>query len=212
MRALVLSDIHAEEQARERATDAFEKGGFDCIFILGDITHEGPVSFAEDLLMALPKAKIFAVPGNMDTPEVAKFLEKKRVSVHASSKVYKGFKFAGFGGSNIMPFSSPLQFSEDEIRKGLAKAKINKNTILLTHAPPYVKFDEMDGEHMGSREIRKAIEKGRPLLALCGHVHEVEGIDNIKETVVVSVGAAKNLRAAVVEFEKGKVHAELINL
>ena len=40
-----------------------------------------------------------------------------------------------------------------------------------------------------SKSIRKAVEKFKPNLLLCGHIHEAEGIeDRIGNTKVINVG------------------------
>jgi 3',5'-cyclic AMP phosphodiesterase CpdA len=57
--------------------------------------------------------------------------------------------------------------------------RIPKNTdILITHGPPYKLCDiTMRGEHVGCRELRKAIQRVRPKLHVCGHIHEGYGVE-----------------------------------
>ncbi len=94
-------------------------------------------------------------------------------------------------------------FSEQEIEKSLSKLlEGQKNTVLLTHLPPFGTSLDLDiaGKHIGSRAIRKAIEKKQPLLHLCGHCHEAQGEEKIGKTTSINVGAAKEGRALLLEF------------
>ncbi|MEM3167356.1 MAG: metallophosphoesterase, partial [Candidatus Anstonellales archaeon] len=66
MKFLALSDLHASEEALDRLrVIMMRENDYDWIFIVGDITTNGPVSYAEDLLDILREKGLF-VHGNMD--------------------------------------------------------------------------------------------------------------------------------------------------
>ncbi len=69
-------------------------------------------------------------------------------------------------------------------------------TVAVMHCPPYnTRCDVLfNGEHIGSRAIRRWIERTQPLLTLHGHIHEspkMSGsfVDRLGRTVVVNPGA-----------------------
>jgi len=210
IRLLALTDIHADEEAIGKVRARIAAGKYDAVLLLGDITDRGPVSFAEDFLDMLEEAgtKVFALFGNMDPEGVAGLLEERGVGLHGRKvKLERGFSLAGFGGSPPTPFGTPTEFSEEEIAAGLKGLKIDPETILATHFPPFGigGLDSARGMPVGSKALRKVIEEKKPALNLCGHIHEHEGEARIGATRVVKVGPAMSGRAA--ELEVGKVIA-----
>jgi Icc-related predicted phosphoesterase len=70
-------------------------------------------------------------------------------------------------------------------------------TIAVLHSPPYnTRCDVLyGGEHVGSRAVRRWIERTQPLLTLHGHIHESPKMsgsfsDRIGSSVVVNPGAS----------------------
>ncbi|MEM1650139.1 MAG: hypothetical protein QXX47_04625, partial [Sulfolobales archaeon] len=63
-------------------------------------------------------------------------------------------------------------------------------------------------EHVGSKAVRKIIEKYQPLIGLHGHIHESGGMDRIKKTIVVNPGSEYSegvLKGFIVEIDGGKL-------
>ena len=68
--------------------------------------------------------------------------------------------------------------------------KENKNSILISHNPPYGIVDKaFNGKHVGSKIIQRAIKKYQPKLVLCGHIHEAEGEGKIGKTKIYNLGS-----------------------
>jgi Icc-related predicted phosphoesterase len=70
-------------------------------------------------------------------------------------------------------------------------------TVAVMHSPPFeTRCDVLfNGEHIGSRAIRRWIERHQPLLTLHGHIHESPKqsgsfFDRIGSTVVINPGAS----------------------
>lgn len=63
---------------------------------------------------------------------------------------------------------------------------------MVVHSPPRGHVDVSSaGEHLGSAAVLAAIERKRPRLAVCGHIHEAWGGEStIGPTRVANLGPA----------------------
>ena len=209
MEFLALTDVHDDQRVLDRVHVLLSKRKFDAVFFAGDLSNTDSASFAEEF--AEPFTNFFAVPGNMDRKPVVEFLEKSGASVHNKRRKLGSWEVVGFGGSNHVG-RVPFAHSEAEIAESLLKLGIGRETILLTHMPPKGCFDLVDGENIGSQAVREVILEKKPFINICGHVHEHEGEQMLEDTIVVSVGAGQDLRAAVIRVERSEVEVDFINL
>ncbi|MBI2041204.1 MAG: metallophosphoesterase [DPANN group archaeon] len=94
--------------------------------------------------------------------------------------------------------------------------KKSKNAIIVSHVPPYRCLDALGGPHMpkkligkhvGSKLLRNAIEKYKPILVICSHIHEARGVARIGKTTVVNVGSFGQY--ALINVEGGTVRVNL---
>jgi len=102
---------------------------------------------------------------------------------------------------------------EEDMAK-LKKLSSPKETIYVIHAPPFDTNLDMilNRNHVGSRSVRKFIEKEQPFLVLSGHIHESvtasgEFIDRINNTVCINPGSEymdNILNAAVIDLDNLK--------
>ena len=98
--------------------------------------------------------------------------------------------FFGCGGANV----GLSQLSEKEIydtlKKGFDKIKDMSKKIMITHIHPADTKMELFSKFVkGSTGLKRAIDKFKPDLLICGHVHEAEGIEEIVgKTKVINVG------------------------
>ena len=62
--------------------------------------------------------------------------------------------------------------------------------VLVTHSPPYGHVDSPSpGEHLGSRAVLDAIERARPAVVVCGHIHaQWEGRSRVGDTRILNAG------------------------
>ena len=93
MKALVFGDIHSQTAKVRELALKLQGQAIEIILVTGDFTNEGMPRFAEETVAILeesfPKARIFAVPGNQDGPEIISFLEKKGMSLHKLSSCFR---------------------------------------------------------------------------------------------------------------------------
>jgi Icc-related predicted phosphoesterase len=210
MKLLALSDLHGEEEVLDRLRALSARGGYDAVLFCGDLTNRGPASYAAEAVSQFPRT--YSVFGNMDTPEVIDALRQSGTLIHGKKVKLGEWNLVGLGGSNETPFGTPTELSEEEIESTLNKADVDEFSIVLSHPPPYGVFDEVgNGMHAGSKSVRKMVEEKRPILLICGHIHEHEGKDILGETLVVKLPPAERLRAAHIEI-KDSIEASFIDL
>lgn len=210
MKILVFTDIHSSERAIDIASKDIEDYKPDLLIICGDITNFGPESFAEKFLDFI-SIKTLAVPGNCDPPEVLRVLEDRNVSLHGKTVEIGGFVFAGLGGSNITPFNSFTEFTEDYIFTALDKVMV-ENAILVTHVPTKGFLDgPSPSEHYGSEAVAKIVDKYRPRVAISGHIHEAGGVRRDKGTLFFNPGPAMRGNRAILDLMEERAEVELLS-
>jgi Icc-related predicted phosphoesterase len=74
-----------------------------------------------------------------------------------------------------------------ELKQAHEKIKNLKKKVMITHEPPLGSKIELLG-FPGSEGVRKAIDKFKPDILICGHIHEGGGlIEQIGKTKVMNV-------------------------
>ncbi len=187
MRLLAFTDIHANLDAIKILSEKAKSFHCELLVCAGDISWFGEGS--KEMLAALNKIglPIMLIHGNHEDDEELAELAKQYKNIrwiHKDTHEYKGYLFMGFGGGG---FSS----TEPEFVKFAKKHKEKKNIILVTHQPPYnTSTDELwSGEKVGNKDFRKFIEETQPILAICGHIHDSHGKqDMINDSVIINPG------------------------
>jgi hypothetical protein len=217
MRIIAFGDIHMNPGAVESIPGI---DSADYIIITGDITNFGFRSDAEKVINTLMtvNANILGVAGNLDQPDVARYLEDIGLSLHGKGRIIDGVGIVGLGGSNYTPFNTPNEFSEEELSDllatGISQVGDVKHHILVSHVPPFqTKVDKLlNGSYVGSTAVRTYIEEKQPLFCLSGHIHESRGQDYIGRTLILNSGAVRDGGYIDILFEKGKIAASLNSL
>jgi len=209
MRILVATDIHASQTAAKMIRDRIAEHRPDVFIAAGDLTNFGPLSFARELLAALPVPTL-AVPGNCDPRGIVPVLEELGVDLHGKKVSMMGRTFVGIGGSNPTPFGTPFELTEEEILAAV-RPLMEPGAVLVSHPPPKGYVDVVgSGAHVGSTSIRAIIEEFEPPLVVCGHIHEARGIARHGATTIVNAGAAREGHTALVTLRGDEAEVKLL--
>ncbi|NHK30049.1 MAG: hypothetical protein FK730_01770 [Asgard group archaeon] len=208
---LALSDLHIRKKFPfDKIKKLISQENITLITISGDFTMYGNVEEIESILQEFDQFNlpIFYVPGNMDTDKSTDISFSNIHPLHGRCNNYSGFNFIGLGGSNPTPFHTPFELSENEIEIILIKARNaienDDPIIIISHTPPLNSAaDKISrGKHVGSFNVRNFIDKYKPVLILCGHIHESKSISQIENTTCINPGAAMHGNAAIVKIGK----------
>lgn len=176
----------------------------------------------------VPKeTQVIVCPGNDDRPLVDDVIKKHKDVINAEGKVINiddMHEMVSTGWVNPSPWKTSREEEDDKLEarleKYISQVKDTSSAIFNFHAPPFQsKLDEaplLDKDlnpiiqsgsvvmvPVGSKAVRKMIEKYKPLLGLHGHIHESSGSIKIGRTYCVNPGS---------EYAEGILRAFLIEL
>jgi Icc-related predicted phosphoesterase len=189
MKILIFSDIHGDLRALERVVAQ----PADIYIAAGDLCNFGKGLERCGEAMKELGERAWIMPGNHETySETAQFCKRFGFTdFHRQTRELNGTNWAGLGYSNITPFKTPGEYSEDEIAAALAPFASLEKLYLVVHFPPLnTTLDEYaPGQHAGSPTLRTWVEKEKPLYLFCGHIHETAGMtDRLGTTQCINVG------------------------
>ncbi|HXJ16413.1 MAG TPA: metallophosphoesterase [Candidatus Polarisedimenticolia bacterium] len=189
MKILLFSDIHGDRRALEHIVAQ----PADLYIAVGDLATFGRgLDRCGPVLQPLGE-KLWVLPGNHETHDASRAFCQRFgfVDFHRQVKQLGATHWAGLGYSNITPFHTPGEYSEEEIGKALAAFEGIQPLYLVVHFPPHnTKLDEFSpGKHAGSSTLREWVERVQPARLFCGHIHEAAGLsERLGSTECVNVG------------------------
>jgi Icc-related predicted phosphoesterase len=135
---------------------------------------------------------VLFVPGNHDHQHPLESLDRYNCDRRAVE--IAGISIVGLGGAGPTPFGFPYEWSEKEaeaILEDCLSVWEGNLDIFLSHSPPVnCTLDRTErGEHVGSAAVRKWIERVRPRLFVCGHIHEAWGVEEVEGVPCLNAGA-----------------------
>jgi Icc-related predicted phosphoesterase len=176
--------------------------------------------------------KVIVCPGNDDRTPVDDIVNDHKYVINGEGKVIEiddHHEMVSCGWVNPSPWKTTREEEEDKLEERLEKyisqVKNMESAIFNFHAPPFQsKLDEaplLDKDlnpviqggstvlvPVGSKAVRKTIERHQPFLGLHGHVHECAGSMKIGKTYCVNPGseyAEGILRAFLIEFKGNQI-------
>jgi len=198
MRILIFSDIHGDIRALEKIVAQ----PADIYISAGDLSTFGrALDRCGEALRPLGE-RCWVIPGNHETAEEnTNFCAKYGLTdFHRKVRTLDGnngpVQFGGLGYSNLTPFHTPGEFTEEQIAAELAAFDGVAPLEFIVHFPPRgTKLDEvMFGRHVGSESLRAWVECAQPRRLYCGHIHECAGKrDTVGKTECFNVGKAGHL-------------------
>jgi uncharacterized protein len=190
---LIFSDIHGDIGAVERIVAR----PADIYIAAGDLGTFGRGLKRPAEVLAPLGDRVWLLPGNHETHKQTQVLcqEFGFVDFHRQVRQVESSRemiyFAGLGYSNVTPFNTPGEYSEEEIARALAAFDGLRPLYLVVHFPPQgTKLDEFaPGKHAGSSALREWVEREQPAKLFCGHIHETAGLtDRLGATECRNVG------------------------
>ncbi len=187
MKFLVFSDTHGDSKLVDAVEKRAKDDDIDFVIIPGDFTN-----FSQSIKAILKRfnkfgKKIYLLPGNHEEGEEYSKTIKKHDNLIDLNKTHmemEGYVFLGYGGDGF-------SLEDKEFRK-LARTWYGnfkkKKVVLVTHGPPNnTKLDLVGKRHVGNKDYRKFIERIKPKLAICGHIHDTAGVvDKLGETKLIN--------------------------
>ena len=189
VKLLAFSDLHRDrDQARLLADRA---GEADVVVAAGDFAsfHIG-LRGVIDVLSEIAVPTVL-VPGNNETDtalwRACGGWEGAHV-LHGEAAEIDGVQFFGLGaGVPKTPLPWSFDLSEEDAASKLERCP--EGAILVVHSPPKGHVDKAHGRRLGSEAILRAIERTRPRVTLCGHIHNEWGHESqVGPTRIMNLG------------------------
>jgi Icc-related predicted phosphoesterase len=193
VRLLLFSDLHADLAAARALVESARQA--DAVVGAGDFCNaHRKLSACVAVLRAIDRPTVLVAGNNETTEELADACRGWRHAhvLHGSAVTVAGVEFFGLGGGvPVTPFGAwSYDLSEDEAADLLAGCP--PGCVLVSHSPPQGAVDlSSRGDSLGSVSVRAAVERVRPCLVVCGHIHGSAGQQAwIGTTPVVNAGPA----------------------
>ena len=190
MKFLTFVDVHENRKSIKELVSRASQKDIDFVLCAGDFSTFGRgLRYILRLLQELGKP-IYIIPGNHEEREG--LLEEvlpaysNCINLHQQAMMIGDHLFLGYGGGGFT--------QEDAEFRKLAREWYGKRhgakIVLVTHGPPFAtKLDILHGQHVGNKDYRRFIERIKPKLTICGHLHETAGAtDVIGPTRLVNPG------------------------
>lgn len=189
MKLLAFVDLHGDFNLLKKIIKRAEEKDIDLLVTAGDFTQfEGNLGFLLKKLNALGK-KILLIPGNHESSHSLKEAVKIYpycLYFHRQAFKVGEYVFLGYGEGGF-------SLEDSEFRK-LARHWYGEyqkqKVIFVTHAPPFgTELDRLGNRYVGNKDFRSFIERIKPVLVICGHLHEAAGrISQLGETKIINPG------------------------
>lgn len=187
---LAIGDIHGDTGLVKRLVERAKKEKVDLVILAGDLT------FAEQstdyIVGPFIKAKkqVLLIPGNHESVSTADFLAQaypNTKNIHGGSFRKGDLGIFGAGTANMGVHQIGDENIFKALKKGYEEIRGSSKKIMVTHMHPFGSKAEIFG-FLGSKAIRRAVEKFSPDILINAHIHEAGGLhEKIGKTSVINV-------------------------
>jgi len=165
----------------------------DYYFAAGDLVNWGRNLDAAGQILQQRGKQVYVIPGNHESPQdIERLCEKYGLNNFHSGRVdIDGYSVVGLGCSNITPFATPGEYTEEELARRASEFNGLRPMIAIFHCPPYMtRLDRIANlRHAGSTAVREFLQREKPRYFFCGHIHEAAGVaEQLGETSAMNVG------------------------
>ena len=191
MKILAFTDLHGDKVALNKIINRAKKEKIDLLICAGDLSNFGYNLKKLVLKLAQTKIPLLIIASNHDFED-----ELKNICLKLDSVIYldktsyqlNEYLFFGYGGGGFSHFDKEFENLAKKFKKTIRN---NLKIILVTHAPPYgTSLDKLDHVgYCGSKSISNFIKEVKPILNICGHLHEnANKKDKINKTLIINPG------------------------
>jgi Icc-related predicted phosphoesterase len=182
MKILVFTDVHGVFTILKKI--AKKSKNCDLLICCGDISNFSRNLNKIFLFLKKLNKPLLLIHGNHETNKDIDNYSKIYnyiINIHNRKYSIEKYEFFGWGGGG---------FSRKDERLDKLNIQFNKKLVFISHSVPYkTKLDSLNHDYVGSISIRKFIEKYKPILNFCGHLHENEAKrDKISNTLIINPG------------------------
>lgn len=188
---LAVGDIHGDITLVKKLADQAEKENVDLVILCGDLTLAEKSTEQIVGPFINKNKKVLLIPGNHESLATVEFLAELygATNLHGSHFSKDNVGFFGCSGVNIGIHKIPETEIYYLLYQGFTKISHLPKKVMVTHVHPTgLKMGQLSEFFEGSIGVRAALDKFKPDLVLCSHVHEAEGMEEIiGKTKIINV-------------------------
>jgi len=163
------------------------------------------------------KLPILTLKGNMFLKKSSKRITKRifskyknlyykktgKINLKKTNFIFFDMIWESYNSRTVNRQNKYLKENKSREKKLNQLLKETKNSILISHVPPYGILDklnfpgiskELKNKSVGSKILLKAIRKHKPKYVICGHIHEAKGIKKLGKTIIINAGCCGDYR------------------
>jgi Icc-related predicted phosphoesterase len=191
VKLLLFSDLHTDADAARQLVQ--RAGSVDVLVGAGDFGNfRRDVHLCTDILRTAGRPTVLVAGNHESTEELIGACRgwSDAFILHGTAATLAGVTFFGLPGAVPATPFGPWSFDFSEEQGAALLADCPAGCVLVTHSPPKNVVDRSSrGHHLGSVAVAEAVLRCKPVLVVCGHIHDSQGrFEFLGITPVVNAG------------------------